>query len=826
MSKPKPTVASTPAAKSKGFTTVTSIAKGLSTPNVIKKAPTTECLSAMIEYVQGKINKNLIKGGSKQINSKNVVHNFILMLNERGFPYLTEDKLKLFLDLFTSKIQIPQMRTALFNAIQSWTKIKISNIPTAALRAGTAFEGKPLDDVTKESEGKIGHPLETIWDDISASSTKCTPVEINFILEIAIKNASNVEKDKRLRGFIYDYLSNSTNKKQMKNIIDSIEAETRKASPVNRKNPQKQMTDVGAFFNSGEFSINKKACGICWICSFPIYIYQIEHTPSKNTQQLNTCGEMEHVLPPGPGSIIGTLSAKADTMIDRLQNAKDVLIGFGLRASHALCNKLKSDLVFLIAVMSGAFMIGGFEIDNTRLAEFVEQIVNKLKGTDGSKQSPWNYELQFRYGELDLKTIVDLNAKKLYPYGATQALLKTPDEFGKGCFENIKKMMTALSAAAVQINTASIKEKFPDLSGPISSQLTLRTALYSVIFWHDILKGSNNNAAKAYQTVWDKFNKKPKSGAKSGGGIEENLDASFDDYMKCMSGSIETAKIEKKIKKPANSSLCSLPIHRAEEATIEILEKVIDEDIEVTDNGPIVNPDSESQLENAVPQIERIKQITENLNVPSKNHINYAFKTFGMTNEENENWRNEQYVKEKFWQQYDPYATASYRSPSAAASSASSANNHNNSSSMSGLSKQYAPHNSPSAAASSAFAAPPQYFPSTPFQQSSPAATTFREVHEAQPAAAAVGRQENNNESMNGQNNSSVQNFKRRMTSSARTQSDGVARKVSTNSYSVAQPATSSPASSGRVLGKRRGGTRKQRKQTSGRGKHTRRCKK
>jgi hypothetical protein len=814
MSTAKAKAASTPKGK------VPSTAKGLSTPNLTKRAPTEECLSAAIEYVQGKISGGLITKVNKttKVTSKNVVHNFILMLNERGFPYLTEDKLKLFLDLFTSKIQIPQMRTALFNAIQSWTKIKISNIPTAALRAGTAFEGKPLDDVTKESEGKIGHPLETIWDDISASSTKCTPVEINFILEIAIKNASNVEKDKRLRGFIYDYLSNSTNKKQMKNIIDSIEAETRKASPVNRKNPQKQMTDVGAFFNSGEFSINKKACGICWICSFPIYIYQIEHTPSKNTQQLNTCGEMEHVLPPGPGSIIGTLSAKADTMIDRLQNAKDVLIGFGLRASHALCNKLKSDLVFLIAVMSGAFMIGGFEIDNTRLAEFVEQIVNKLKGTDGSKQSPWNYELQFRYGELDLKTIVDLNAKKLYPYDATQALLKTPDEFGKGCSENIKKMMTELSAAAVQINTASIKEKFPDLSGPISSQLTLRTALYSVIFWHDILKGSNNNAAKAYQTVWDKFNKKPKSGAKSGGGIEENLDASFDDYMKCMSGSIETAKIEKKIKNPANSSLCSLPIHRAEEATIEILEKVIDEDIEVTDNGPIVNPDSESQLENAVPQIERIKQITENLNVPSKNHINYAFKTFGMTNEENENWRNEQYVKEKFWQQYDPYATASYRSPSAAASSASSANNHNNSSSMSGLSKQYASHNSPSAAPSSAFAAPPQPSPVV--------ATSFRSISETVNThynSPPFGRQDDarfdnapgvNNEATNSQIS------KKRM--------------LNTNSaYSVAQQTTSSPAlspaSRGSVLGKRRGGTRKQRKQrkqTSGRGKHTRHCKK
>jgi hypothetical protein len=168
---------------------------------------------------------------------------------------------------------------------------------------------------------------------------------------------------------------------------------------------------------------------------------------------------------------------------------------------------------------------------------------------------------------------------------------------------------------------------------------------------------------------------------------------------------------------------------------------VIDEDIEVTDNGPIVNPDSESQLENAVPQIERIKQITESLNVPSKKHINYAFKTFGMTNEENENWQNEQYVKEKFWQQYDPYATASYRSPSAAASSASSANNHNNSSSMSGLSKQYAPHNSPSAAASSAFAAPPQYFPSTPFQQSSFAAPSTASA--AASYAVAPNEQEN-----------------------------------------------------------------------------------
>ena len=59
------------------------------TPNITKYAPTGDCLSVVIAYLQGKVAKGL----TIKINPNNAVSYFIDMIKARGFPNLTEDKL-------------------------------------------------------------------------------------------------------------------------------------------------------------------------------------------------------------------------------------------------------------------------------------------------------------------------------------------------------------------------------------------------------------------------------------------------------------------------------------------------------------------------------------------------------------------------------------------------------------------------------------------------------------------------------------------------------------------------------------------------------------
>lgn len=60
-----------------------------------------------------------------------------------------------------------------------------------------------------------------------------------------------------------------------------------------------------------------------------------------------TCGEDEHVSPPGPGNILGMLVGDYKTTKQFIKNTNNEITKRGLRPSHVFCNQVKSDISFL-----------------------------------------------------------------------------------------------------------------------------------------------------------------------------------------------------------------------------------------------------------------------------------------------------------------------------------------------------------------------------------------------------------------------------------------------------------------------------------------------
>ena len=521
------------------------------TPSFVLGLPTPNCISAAITYVN---TKRLQRHESDDTTQENVVERLIEIVNARGFPYLKMESLHAHLGLLTSvgkvsatgkgkKLEIHHpddykyddlSRITIFRMIELWTNIPVETLQSESLRSELAYDGATLVRNTKASEEKIGHLFFMNWEDGNERSpvSTCGADEIAFIVEIAIKRKSNIEKDKRFREFLQKYLENDV---RVGEIISNKNPSDDDIAYINRLFPEK-------------CKVQKRPCGICHICKFPIYIYRIVYVPTGANIQLNTCGEMEHVFPPGFGSMVGTISSRAKTMKQRLNTvsavseggqrgginkadlykAEDVLVKFGLRASHAWCNKIKSDLIFLVISMLGLF-IQGLEYDEARITAFKKEVTEILTKPD--RQLTWNYELQFRSGHLEQETIDPLNQQHLY-----DVELKTPEAFAFNCGENIKALMTEFSEAAEKVNTANF-QVIEGAEKAVATQIKLRTIMYSVIFWHDVLVNSENKSAAAYLAIWKNYQRGGKY--KHKGGVNTvKLNDTLNTYITSMVGMI------------------------------------------------------------------------------------------------------------------------------------------------------------------------------------------------------------------------------------------------------------------------------------------------
>jgi hypothetical protein len=87
-------------------------------------------------------------------------------------------------------------------------------------------------------------------------------------------------------------------------------------------------------------SIERKKCGTCWMCEKFIYVYKI--TLSDNSEKYISCGQDEHILPPGWGNIVGVLWSDLQD-----QTMFNVNTNRSLAPSHSWCNQLKGDEIFI-----------------------------------------------------------------------------------------------------------------------------------------------------------------------------------------------------------------------------------------------------------------------------------------------------------------------------------------------------------------------------------------------------------------------------------------------------------------------------------------------
>ena len=86
--------------------------------------------------------------------------------------------------------------------------------------------------------------------------------------------------------------------------------------------------------------VERKFCAKCWMCGFNIYVYKF--TDTVNNEFYASCGQDEHVLPPGWGNIIGILwSNKTDHLNYNINT------NLSLHPSHPWCNQGKNAELFL-----------------------------------------------------------------------------------------------------------------------------------------------------------------------------------------------------------------------------------------------------------------------------------------------------------------------------------------------------------------------------------------------------------------------------------------------------------------------------------------------
>ncbi len=130
----------------------------------------------------------------------------------------------------------------------------------------------------------------------------------------------------------------------------------------------------------------KAACGICWICGREVYTYKY-HDTSKNFELILNpqCGQMEHVVPPGLGNMLGILQNSRHTSLDITVNPFTPLtdrLAYGMRISHAACNTIKTNITFI------NFPVGtntGYEVNVTNVRSFIIKLEKYLRSSSRPK---------------------------------------------------------------------------------------------------------------------------------------------------------------------------------------------------------------------------------------------------------------------------------------------------------------------------------------------------------------------------------------------------------------------------------------------------------
>ena len=254
-----------------------------STLKAQQTAPTADCLTGFIKYCKEKGNQQGGHNNWKTTTADNVLQNLIDIMNDKGFINLSMDLLNNFIARIDGDINFN--RDKLFNEISHWCGQHLPDIPAKDMRNALTISGTQLQKATMKFDPSY----------ICIKYETCTNPKINGTTEdLAWINLKEKESVRTPNGFK---------------------------------------------------TVNKKKCADCWLCGYPVYVYECIPVVSTEKKMYVKCGEDEHVLPPGVGNMFGLLYPELEETLERALTSPAVRLS--LMASHTWCNRLKDQIIFI-----------------------------------------------------------------------------------------------------------------------------------------------------------------------------------------------------------------------------------------------------------------------------------------------------------------------------------------------------------------------------------------------------------------------------------------------------------------------------------------------
>jgi hypothetical protein len=194
----------------------------------------------------------------------------------------------------------------------------------SAARSFMTPEGQALADITIDNSNKAGTPYYgknyvDVGNSYKADFSKTSILKDETLLRSALKSAVTSSPVASTDAIDVTIEEQKTHSNQEISLVAK-----------NNKNPQTILI----------INVERKLCAKCWMCGFNIYVYKF--TDSANNVFYASCGQDEHVLPPGWGNIVGILwSNKTDHLNYNINT------NLSLHPAHYWCNQGKNAEVFL-----------------------------------------------------------------------------------------------------------------------------------------------------------------------------------------------------------------------------------------------------------------------------------------------------------------------------------------------------------------------------------------------------------------------------------------------------------------------------------------------
>jgi hypothetical protein len=293
--------------------------------DILGRVQNEEVINKYIDYVKSHYKKKATSS-AQPVTAATIVEQFCWVASDKTeMPKkLTVSKIVKFAEAMNKAATDGKWGTSqrewVINQIATMTgNNKIKNLlKGSAARSFMTPEGQALADITIDNSKKAGIPYYgknyvDVGSNYKADFSKTSILTNEQLLKDAVSSPPVASTD------AIDVT-----------ITEQIDHSNREISFVakSKKNPQTIQ------------KVERKFCAKCWMCGFNIYVYKF--TDSANNDFYASCGQDEHVLPPGWGNIIGILwSNKTDHLNYNINT------NLSLHPSHTWCNQGKNAELFL-----------------------------------------------------------------------------------------------------------------------------------------------------------------------------------------------------------------------------------------------------------------------------------------------------------------------------------------------------------------------------------------------------------------------------------------------------------------------------------------------